>query len=101
MEHHDNSAPNSIHTPPSQPSISLRPQPRFSDALKTMLFAGRKPYRPLPKIKIPGYGDNDDHADDYFDRIMRDASDAWWEAKCLGDEYTPPWIRLPDELNEK
>jgi hypothetical protein len=77
--------------------ISLRPHPRFSDALKAMSFSGRKTHRKLPKIKIPGYGDEDDSTDDYFDRIMINASDAWWKARCQGEEYTPPWIRFPDE----
>jgi hypothetical protein len=84
------------HNPCTQ-SISLRPQPRFSDALKNMSFSERRSIRRLPKIKIAGYGDEDDLTDDYFYRVMTDASNAWWQARCRGEEYTPPWIRLPDE----
>ena len=82
---------------PCTPSISLRPQPRFSDALKNMSFSERRSNYRLPKIKISGYGDEDEHNDDYFYRVMTDASNEWWQARCRGEEYTPPWIRLPYE----
>jgi hypothetical protein len=34
------------------------------------------------------------------DEIMNAACDAWWDNRLAGNEdYTPPWISLPDELN--
>ena len=34
------------------------------------------------------------------DRIMDEACEAWWTNRNEGNEdYTPPWITLPDEIN--
>jgi hypothetical protein len=34
------------------------------------------------------------------DCIMEEACEAWWKNRNEGNEdYTPPWITLPDEIN--
>jgi len=55
-----------------------------------------------PRLRIAG-GYNSDEELDRLDRqrseeIMDAACEAWWKARMEGDEYTPPWIRLPEQL---
>jgi len=54
-----------------------------------------------PRLKIAGcYSEKElDRIDRRRrDEIMDAACDAWWKARMEGEDYTPPWIRLPEQL---
>lgn len=70
-----------------------------------------RPHRPLKIMIPPNVNRHEAHLEEWDDckrssdtysctrdSIMEEACQRWWHCRAKGDEYTPPWIRLPDHL---
>lgn len=79
-------------------AISLRPQCPSKNRPQPLTTVRHYIH---PRLRIAGF--NSEENLDRLDRLRRDeimnaACDAWWKARMEGDDYTPPWIRLPEQL---
>jgi hypothetical protein len=78
-------------------SFYLRPQRRINHS-NTATHTNLKPRQ---RIQIATNNSNDDSADDMLrnEYLMRDLCRVWESSLMNGEPYTPPWIRVPEELH--
>jgi len=86
---------NSIRLVPQRQLRHITTQSTVTNQPTTTTQLTRKA-RPRIQVATQFSIENDDLL--HNERIMTDACHVWMSSMINGDEYTPPWIRVPEEL---